>query len=327
MKKSTERSPVEITGRQARRSSGQKQPVGACLRHAGACQTHCLPDDEAHCKCNPVHNRMRIRGENERSRVCSAVSAKGISEGQEVFSKNSLFLGTGSSPRSPTCSPLHSDVSGTCPSPCAASTLDPSPECSSPPHPLFYMAENESISISSRQMIVARAIVSTDLRARGFFVRDGLTYGSDWLLYPLRPSDCHAVALVFVFVFPCSCNRAPSQADRGQEAVFQFADCMRCGAGQSARRVQEKTRTRGSAATGAGGAGAESYLPTDSAGGHSGSAEGLSGGIVCAALPVAALVRMERLAAAVGKRAILALVDSSLRRLPKYVQLSWIGEG
>lgn len=226
----------------------------------------------------------------------------------------------------PSAVPWDGGILRGCPYLCPSARLAPLSEWVSSVKSLLYKGDEWSIFSYTMEKAPARVIVSEDLRRRGFFVRDGLAYGSDWLLYPLHPSLCHAIALVFVFILPGSYSRISEQGDRAQETASRSAECLPFGVEQPERLGQKRAQASQRASGGALAAGASSLLP-DLGGGAPGAAQGPVGGFKGVALPAAALVRMERLATSVGKKAILALVDSSRPRLPTYVQLSWISEG
>ncbi|KEP60705.1 UNVERIFIED_CONTAM: hypothetical protein HHA_255720 [Hammondia hammondi] len=199
-------------------------------------------------------------------------------------------------------------------------------KCSSEALPVFVLslpALNPSPAISLggssvrvRKAEAARSRVFLDLHGRGFFVRDGLAYGGDWLLYPLSPSLCHAAALVFVVVVP--------------EKRCNSGECVHCSCSNRGRFLSRLTPpdscpsrplldtatpnnavVHRSVDTAEDPRAIDVFIPMGDR----------QETVDFSALYPVSLVRMHRLATAAKKAAVLALVELESREPPLYIQL------
>ncbi|KFG57590.1 tRNA intron endonuclease, catalytic carboxy-terminal domain protein [Toxoplasma gondii RUB] len=186
------------------------------------------------------------------------------------------------------------------------------------PSPIISMGGS---SVRVRKAEAARSRVFLDLHRRGFFVRDGLAYGGDWLLYPLSPSLCHAAALVFVVV-------APEKRCNSQECMR----CSRSNRGRFLRRLNSPdscpsrmlldTATEHNPVLHRSVDTAEDPRATD----VFRPLEECQKTLEFSALYPVSLVRMHRLATAAKKAAVLALVELESREPPLYIQLDRVKE-
>nr|CEL67121.1 TPA: tRNA intron endonuclease, putative [Neospora caninum Liverpool] len=201
-----------------------------------------------------------------------------------------------------------------CPRNCASASfpvlLTSLPVLSSPAFP------SAGSSVRARKAEAARSRVFLDLHRKGFFVRDGLAYGGDWLLYPLSPSLCHATALVFVMVAPenrdCSLPRGCySGSNReGASAISIQVSCL--------SRPRLDSEAQGSKHSPVGD-------EADSKDRRVADVPFECTGLDAFSIAPASLVRMHRLATAAKKAAILALVELGSGE-PLYIQLDRIKE-
>ncbi|PFH33448.1 hypothetical protein BESB_076650 [Besnoitia besnoiti] len=202
--------------------------------------------------------------------------------------------------------------------------------CSGEAVPVLFFVPPGSLDSSARtapaqacveEAEAARSRVFLDLHAKGFFVRDGLAYGGDWLLYPLPPSVCHATALVFVL-------RSPRRGGAAIHSQAAGANTTKNEGDTSQRSMEDLARRSACASTGEGGAAVSGGVRHGLEGACLPLTRNGCQGVISDAfsLDPASLVRMQRLAATAKKAAVLAIVEMGTSGPPVYAQLDRLTE-